>query len=88
MNIRLSETWNQKGRSLNGLGRYEETVAAFGKALSLDPEHYFAWNNRGQALEKMGKRDESADSYRQALKIRPTFDEVKINLENLPASSS
>jgi Flp pilus assembly protein TadD len=82
-NIGMHEVWNQKGRSLSGLGRYEEAVKAFDMAVSLYPEHEFALNSKGEALEKLGLNNEAAIAYQKALEINPTYEKAKINLANL-----
>jgi Flp pilus assembly protein TadD len=37
-----SEIWNQKGVALRSLGRYDEALECFNKALQIDPADKFA----------------------------------------------
>ena len=45
--------WNNKGLALYVLGRYQEAVDSYAKALSIDPDYVKAWNNKGLALDKL-----------------------------------
>jgi tetratricopeptide (TPR) repeat protein len=82
----LGETWNQKGRALYGLGRYEEAVSSYDKAIGLIKDHQFAWNGKGLALEKLGKKDLAVAAYQKALEIYPDYNEAKTNLERIQSS--
>lgn len=45
--------WNDKGNVLNSLGKYDEALICYGKAINIDPLFTAAWNGKGVAL--MGK---------------------------------
>ena len=40
----------KKGIALNDLKRYDEALAAYDRALALDPNYAEVWNNKGNAL--------------------------------------
>ena len=42
-------TYNNQGLVYNNEGEYDQAIAAFNKAIELDPELAFAYNNRGWA---------------------------------------
>jgi len=42
--------WKEKGDALDRLGRYEEALAAYDRALALRPDYADAWRNKGAAL--------------------------------------
>lgn len=68
------------GAGLFNLRRYDESLAAFRKAVEIDPNHYPAWNGVGVCLmnqwEFSSKTDEPArqealDAWRRSLRIEP-----------------
>ncbi len=63
--------WNNKGFSLNSLGRYEEAIRCYDRALAIDPRYANAWINKGAALWKLGCYDEAIGCYDRALDIEP-----------------
>lgn len=74
----LSIGYNNWGSDLVGQGRYEEAVAAFSKAIDIDPNnakaHYnmpAAYNHLGLGLTKMGKHEEAVEAFRKAVSMDP-----------------
>ena len=63
--------WNNKGFSLNSLGRYDEAIDCCNKALEIDPQEANAWYNKGCSLGSLGRYDEAIDCYNKALDIYP-----------------
>ena len=39
--------WLIKGRALTKLGKFDEALKAFEKAIEIDPKYALAWNNKG-----------------------------------------
>lgn len=73
------EAWNNRGITLEKLGRLEEAIASYDQALKIKPDDHEAWYNRGVALRKLGQLEEAISSYDQALKIKPDFHEAWYN---------
>ncbi len=48
-------SWNNEGVVLRALGRYQEALVRFDKALLLDPNNEEAQNNRNYTLQDMNK---------------------------------
>ena len=72
--LRLDKTvvfWNNKGASLDSLGRHQEGIACYDKALEIDPRHAYAWNNKGLSLNSLGRYDEAVDCCNKSLEIEP-----------------
>ena len=46
----MSDAWNNKGLALDNLGRYEEAIKYYDKAIELDPNNADAWYNKGLLL--------------------------------------
>ena len=43
------------GKVLLKAGRYEEAIAALGRAIELNPDDEWVWANKGQALRQAGR---------------------------------
>ncbi len=71
------------GCTLQDLFRLEEAIAAYQKALALDPGHAKAANNLGSAQEYLGQFDQAADSYGRALRSDPKLANALYNQANL-----
>jgi tetratricopeptide (TPR) repeat protein len=65
--------WSNKGASLNELGRHEEALGCYDKALAIDPQYTSAWNNKGTALADLGRHEEALGCYNKALTIDPRY---------------
>ena len=59
------------GLDLKKLGRYEEAITSYNKALEIKPNDHDAWHNRGLALGNLGRYEEEIASYDKALEIKP-----------------
>ena len=77
--ISLSESadeWNSRGETHHTMGRYEEAVTAFDRAIAIDPDHEGAWKNRGLSLAMLNRTSESEESFVRAIAIDPNDAEV------------
>ncbi|MEM2900564.1 MAG: tetratricopeptide repeat protein, partial [Thermoplasmata archaeon] len=72
------------GLALKRLGRYEEAVQTYDKALAIseDPE---TWNNKGNALAKLGRYEDAVESFKNALRLKPDYETARVNM-NICAS--
>jgi len=61
--------WSNRGGSLCSLGRFEEAIACFDKALAIEPEYGHAWSNKGVVLYSLGRNREALQCFEGALKI-------------------
>ena len=59
------------GNTAYALGEYQESEAAYKKALELSPRKAEVWNNLAYALVKQGKSSESMEAIDKALDISP-----------------
>ena len=50
----------KEGDLRDSLGRYEDAIVSYDRALRMDPGDADAWFNKGLTLEKMGKSTEAA----------------------------
>jgi predicted TPR repeat methyltransferase len=60
-----------KGIALAALGRTDEAVASYRRALELRPDFFECWANLGNVLELSQRWQEGADAYARALRLRP-----------------
>ena len=67
------------GLALKRLGRYEEAVQTYDKALAIseDPE---TWNNKGNALAKLGRYEDAVESFKNALRLKPDYETARVNM--------
>jgi protein O-mannosyl-transferase len=68
--------WHNKGWTLEELGKNEEAIQYFDKAILLKPDYFSAWYNKGLVYKRLGKYDEAIKYYDEAIKIKPDFDEA------------
>jgi tetratricopeptide (TPR) repeat protein len=72
--------WNNRGVSLSSLGRYDEAIGSYRKAIDIRPGYWMAWYNLGKALHRNADRTperaegyaEAVTAYDRALELNPT----------------
>jgi tetratricopeptide (TPR) repeat protein len=55
------------------LGKYEEAIQCFDKAIELDPNYAIAWSNKGNALDELGMHNEAIQAFDEAIRIEPNY---------------
>jgi len=65
--------WNSKGASLNALGRHQEAINCYERALAIDPNHPTVWHNKGVALHFLHRHDEAIACYDKALSVNADY---------------
>lgn len=60
---------NNKGYTLNVLGRFEEAVGLFDKAIEIDPLYAYSYNNRGLAKIKLGMTQDGLQDIQHSLQL-------------------
>lgn len=78
--------WNNKGGALRALGRHEEAIECFDKALAVDRQYAPAWSNKGAALRALGRHEHAIGCYEKALTIAPEYAAAWINKSNALAA--
>jgi tetratricopeptide (TPR) repeat protein len=71
------------GRIWLSAGKPAEALAAFGRALALDPENAGALNNRGTALAALGQADAARADFLRALERDPCLFDARVNLKRM-----
>jgi Tfp pilus assembly protein PilF len=70
-NVPEAQAWLKKGSELYALGRYEEAISRFDKALKLHARLAKAWAGKGLACNAMGQYQEAIRCYDEALRLDP-----------------
>jgi tetratricopeptide (TPR) repeat protein len=68
---RSADYWLQQGYTQGDLGRYEDAVISFAKAIELDPSRQEAWFSRSNVLAAAGRFQEATISYQKAAELNP-----------------
>lgn len=62
-----------EGALLLGEGNLEGAIAAYRRAIELNPDHSWSHHNLGEALGKLGQFEEAIAAFRQAIELNPDF---------------
>ena len=65
--------WVNKGFSLATLGRHQEAIACYDRAIGIEPREANTWFSKGIVLGKLGRYQEAIACYDRALEIDPRF---------------
>jgi tetratricopeptide (TPR) repeat protein len=71
--------WNNKGSSLDKLGKHRESIACYDSAIRLNPRFASAWFNKGVSLLESGQPAEALTCYEKALELDPKSDRAWSN---------
>src|SRR5262249_234592 len=74
------EVQNGLGMALRALGRLDEAVERYSKAIALKPDFAEACNNCANVLQDLGREDEAVELYRKALALKPAYADAPRNL--------
>jgi Tfp pilus assembly protein PilF len=72
-NQEIEKFWYNRALELAKLEQYEQAIAAYEKALEIDPKYHIAWYGLGNALRDLGCYSEAIAAYEKALEIDPKF---------------
>jgi serine/threonine protein kinase/predicted TPR repeat methyltransferase len=59
--------WHNKGNNLAILGRHEEAVRCYDRALELEVHNAGTWSDKGVSLRRLGRLEEAIDCHEEAL---------------------
>jgi tetratricopeptide (TPR) repeat protein len=62
--------WTNKGIELLSLGKINESIQAFDKAIEINPLCVDAWNNKGVALSALKRYNESIQAFDKAIELK------------------
>ena len=58
---------------MSSLGKPEEAIKDYTKAIELDPKDAEAYNNRGTEFSSLGKSEEAIKDYTKAIELNPQY---------------
>jgi len=71
---------NILGASLAQIGKLEEAIEAYNKAIELKPDYADAYNNMGAALKDQGKMDKAIEAYNKSIVFKSNYPEAYYNI--------
>lgn len=83
LNNELKEIYNLRGFCHFKLKQHHEAIAAFERAIELDPGSAIDYANIGSNLRELGFREEAIKLYKMALDLDPTIDFARDNILRL-----
>ena len=57
----------------------EDSISAYDRAISLQPDLYTAYNNRGNAKDRLGQHEAAIDDHDEAIRLKPDYAEAYNN---------
>ena len=69
----MDNDYHDLGNSLQESGRFDEAVAAYKKALELNPSFSWSYHSLGDVLLKLEKWEEAVAAYKKAVELNPDF---------------
>ncbi len=72
----LAQEFINCGNALHKLGRSDDAISAYDKAIAIQPDSPTAWYNRGNVLYTSGQKESAIVSYDQALEINSDLYEI------------
>jgi tetratricopeptide (TPR) repeat protein len=72
-------TWNNRGVDLYSAGRYSAAIAAYEKAIKINPRYTDAYSNRGVAYDAMNQPDRAVVDYSHAITLNPSSTASYVN---------
>ena len=75
-NVSTARNLFKQGTEHFNLGRYEDALTSYDKALEINPDFSKAWYNRGNVLTELDRYEDALISFDKALEIDPDFSEA------------
>ena len=69
----MDNEFHNLGSSLQESGRFDEAVAAYKKAIELNPNFSWSYHSLGDVLLKLEKWEEAVAAYKKAVELNPDF---------------
>jgi ribosomal protein S12 methylthiotransferase accessory factor len=88
LNSGLKEIYNLRGFCHFKLKQHHEAIAAFERAIEIDPGSAIDYANIGSNLRELGFKEEAIKLYKMALELDPTIDFARDNIARLEGEVS
>jgi Flp pilus assembly protein TadD len=70
--------WNDTGAALESLGRYQDALACYDRALALNSRDDLTWVHRGTVLEALGRTEDALACCDHALQLNPRSEQALV----------
>jgi tetratricopeptide (TPR) repeat protein len=74
-----AEFWDKQGRDYAAIENYGKAIAAFDKAIALNPQYAEAWNHKGSALANSKRYAEAFAVFDKAVAVQPQYHQAWFN---------
>ena len=81
--VKAAKVRNNLGAALEKLGKSDEALEQFSKALQINADYPEAHSNLARMLAQRGRRDDAVAHLREALRLRPGYEEARKQLREL-----
>ena len=71
--------WVNRGYSLDTLGKTDEAIRCYERAIELNPANPVAWNNKGYTLVRLKQFDSILEYFERATILDPKFERAWVN---------
>ena len=72
----LHEAWYNRGVALGNLGRYEEAIASYDRAVEIKPDYASAWYNKACCYGLQNQLEPALIHLQQAIILDPKYREM------------
>ena len=70
-NIVQAKLWNNRGTALANLGKHQQAIECFDKAIEINPNDVNIWNSKGTAFHYLSKYQQAIECFDKAIEINP-----------------
>ena len=70
-NIVYAKVWSNRGVALANLGKYQQAIECFDKAIEINPNDVNIWNSKGTAFHYQSKYQQAIECFDKAIEINP-----------------
>ena len=70
------QAWNNRGYSLGNLGRYEEAISSYDKAVEFKPDDHEAWYNKACSYSLQNNIEQAIENLKTAINLHPKVREM------------
>ncbi len=68
------------GDALDEMGKYDEAIMSYDKAIAIKKDYYLALNNKGVTLKKLKKYEDAIESFQNAISFKKFYVEAWNNI--------
>lgn len=68
-----AQSWNKLGDTYRALNRFKESIAAYERAIELDPQYAPSWNDLGDVYRTLDRLEEATQAYQHAIESNPNY---------------